>query len=213
MMEEEGRFMIDNLNDFNRETSQLDEHIFSAAANWKHEFAFGSFTPSLFAGAYAEHRRRTYETRQWTLQYEGGQLPRSLNGWDTETGLPMILTMDNGATGSPTNTNGISWHELIDWSNNYSARSTQGSGYVSAKLPIRRFDIYGGVRFEYVRTELISNTRRQEPSPLSTFYDYNDLFASLNLAYHLTDKQQVRLAYGRSCQQRARQSQSITHLY
>ena len=198
MMEEEGRFMIDNLNDFNRETSQLDEHIFSAAANWKHEFAFGSFTPSLFAGAYAEHRRRTYETRQWTLQYEGGQLPRSLNGWDTETGLPMILTMDNGVTGSPTNTNGISWHELIDWSNNYSARSTQGSGYVSAKLPIRRFDIYGGVRFEYVRTELISNTRRQEPSPLSTFYDYNDLFASLNLAYHLTDKQQVRLAYGRT---------------
>ena len=198
MTEEEGCFVIDNLNDFNRETSQLDEHILSAAANWKHEFSFGSFTPSLFAGAYAEHRRRAYETRQWTLQYEGGQLPGSLNGRDTETGLPIILTMDNGATGSPTNTNGISWHELIDWSNNYSARSTQGSGYVSAKLPIRRFDIYGGVRFEYVRTELISNTRRQEPSPLSTFYDYNDLFASLNLAYHLTDKQQVRLAYGRT---------------
>jgi hypothetical protein len=123
MTEEEGCFVIDNLNDFNRETSQLDEHILSAAANWKHEFAFGSFTPSLFAGAYAEHRRRAYETRQWTLQYEGGQLPGSLNGRDTETGLPIILTMDNGATGSLTNTMGISQYELIDWSNNYSARS------------------------------------------------------------------------------------------
>ena len=198
MMEEEKRFVIDNLNDFNRETSRLDEHILSASANWKHDFTFGTFTPSLFAGAYVEHRRRVYETQQWTLQYDGGQLPQSLDGWDDANNLPIILTMDDGSTGSPTNTTGISQHELIDWSNNYSARSTQGSSYVSAKLPIRRFDVYGGVRFEHVRTELISNTRRHEPSPLSTFYDYNDLFASLNLAYHLTDKHQLRAAYGRT---------------
>ncbi len=187
----EERFVIDNLNDFNRETSRLGEHILSAAANWRHSFAFDTFTPSLFAGAYAEHRRRVYETRQWTLQYEGGQLPQSLDGWDAANHLPIILTMDEGSIG-------ISQHELIDWSNNYSARSTQGSGYVSAKLPIRRFDVCGGVRFEHLRTELISNTRRQEPSPLSTFYDYNDLFASLNLAYHLTNKHQLRWAYGRT---------------
>ncbi len=191
MYDDDNRWVVENLNDFNRETSQLDEHILSVAANWKHGFTFGSFTPSLFAGAYAEHRRRTYETRQWTLQYEGGQLPGSLDGWDAETGLPIILSKNE-------NTTGISRHELIDWSNNYSARSTQGSGYLSAKLPIRRFDVYGGVRFEHVRAELISNTRRQEPSPLSTFYDYNDLFASLNLAYHLTDRQQLRVAYGRT---------------
>ena len=187
----QARWVVENLNDFNRETSRLDEHILSAAANWKHDFTFGTFTPSLFAGAYAEHRRREYETRQWTLQYDGGQLPQSLNGWDVTNNLPVILTMDE-------NSIGISQHELIDWSNNYSARSTQGSGYLSAKLPIRRFDVYGGVRFEHVRTELISNTRRQEPSPLSAFYDYNDLFASLNLAYHLSDKHQLRLAYGRT---------------
>ncbi len=187
----DNRWVVENLNDFNRETSRLDEHILSAATNWKHNFALGSFTPSLFAGAYAEHRRRTYETRQWTLQYEGGQLPQSLDGCDAKSNLPVILTMDE-------NTIGISQHELIDWSNNYSARSTQGSGYVSAKLPIQKFDVYGGVRFEHVRTELISNTRRQESSPLSTFYEYNDLFASLNLAYHLTDKQQLRVAYGRT---------------
>ena len=37
-----------------------------------------------------------------------------------------------------------------------------------------------------------------EPSPVSTFYTYNDLFPTLNLNYHLTDKQQVRLSAGRS---------------
>nr|MCR5179667.1 TonB-dependent receptor [Bacteroidaceae bacterium] len=40
--------------------------------------------------------------------------------------------------------------------------------------------------------------RRQEYSPLSTYYDFNDLFPSLNLTYHLTDDHQFRLAYGRT---------------
>lgn len=191
MTEEGGQMRVDNLNDFNRETSRLDEHIFSVAANWNHDFIFGNFAPSFFVGAYGERRSRSYETSQWTMQYSGGQLPELLNGWNEDCNLPVILTENEDAIG-------LRQHELIDWSNNYSARSTQGSGYLSVKLPIRTFDVYGGVRFEHQQTELISHTRRQEPSPLSTFYNYNDVFASLNLAYHLTDKQQLRLAYGRT---------------
>lgn len=59
-------------------------------------------------------------------------------------------------------------------------------------------EAYGGVRFESSHTELVSHTRRQEYSPLSTHYDYNDLFPSINLTCHLTNEQQLRMAYGRT---------------
>ena len=90
--------------------------------------------------------------------------------------------------------------EQVDWSNNYEANNTLGSGYLSVLLPFfgNRLEAYGGVRFESFHTELISNTRRQEYSPLSTYYDYNNIFPSLNLTWHLTKAQQLRLAYGRT---------------
>ena len=42
------------------------------------------------------------------------------------------------------------------------------------------------------------NTRQYEESKRSTFYDYNDLFPSLNATYKLNEKHQLRLAYGKS---------------
>ena len=54
------------------------------------------------------------------------------------------------------------------------------------------------MRFEHSRMELISNSSDYEESPYSRFYDYNDFFPTVNTVYKFTDKQQMRLAYGKS---------------
>ena len=189
--QEDGSLEVENLNDINREFSLLKEHIFSAGLNWKHEFNVNDWQPSLKVGGYGEYRTRKYDTRFFTYAWPSGQLPQDMRDLD----VPTQLLVD-GNYGN----NGLYLLEQVDWSNNYEANGTLGSGYVSLLLPFfdSRLEAYGGVRFESSHTELISNTRRQEYSPLSTKYDYNDLFPSVNLTYHLTKDQQLRLAYGRT---------------
>ena len=140
---------------------------------------------------YGEHRSRKYDTRFFTYAWPDGQLPQQMRDLDVPT---QLLTDQNYGK------DGLYLLEQVDWSNNYEANNTLGSGYLSVLLPFfgNRLEAYGGVRFESFHTELISNTRRQEYSPLSTYYDYNNLFPSLNLTWHLTKAQQLRLAYGRT---------------
>lgn len=90
--------------------------------------------------------------------------------------------------------------EQVDWSNNYEASNKLGCGYVAVQLPLPgdKLDMYGGLRYESSHTELISHTRRQKYSPVSTIYNYNDLFPSLNMTWHINDKHQLRMAYGRT---------------
>lgn len=189
--QEDGTLEVENLNDINREFSFLKENIWSAGANWNHDFDLDGWKPSLKLGAYGEHRSRKYDTRFFTYAWPDGQLPQQMRDLDVPT---QLLTDQNYGK------DGLYLLEQVDWSNNYEANNTLGSGYLSVLLPFfgNRLEAYGGVRFESFHTELISNTRRQEYSPLSTYYDYNNLFPSLNLTWHLTKAQQLRLAYGRT---------------
>lgn len=189
--QEDGTLEVENLNDINREFSFLKENILSAGANWNHDFDLEGWKPSLKVGAYGEHRSRRYDTRFFTYAWPDGQLPQQMRDLDVPT---QLLTDRNYGK------NGLYLLEQVDWSNNYEAKNTLGSGYLSVLLPFfgNRLEAYGGVRFESFHTELISHTRRQEYSPLSTYYDYNNLFPSLNLTWHLTKAQQLRLAYGRT---------------
>lgn len=189
--QENGSLEVDNLNDINREYSFLDEHIFSGAANWGRKISLGAWKPSLKVGLYAEHRRRKYDTRFFIYAWPMGQLPQSMRDLDVPTGL---LNEKNYGV------NGLYLLEQVDWSNNYEAKNMIGSGYLTLLLPFfsNKLEAYGGLRYESSHTELISHTRRQEYSPLSTKYDYNDFFPSLNLTYHLTKNQQMRLAYGKT---------------
>lgn len=189
--QEDGKMEAENLNDINREFSYLGEHLFSGGVNWKHNIAWGSITPSLKVGVYGEHKSRNYDTRFFTYAWPSGQLPLSLRMLDVAT---QLLREENYGEQA------LYLLEQVDWTNNYEARNDLGSGYASLLLPLfeNKLEVYGGVRFESSYTELISHTRRQEYSPLSTQYDYNDLFPSLNLTSHLTAAQQLRASYGRT---------------
>lgn len=189
--QESGALEVENLNDINREFSFLGENIYSGGTNWNRSLSFSEWKPTLKVGAYGEHRQRKYDTRFFTYAWPTGQLPQQMRELDVPT---QLLTEKNYGE------NGLYLLEQVDWSNNYEAKNTLGSGYLSVLMPFMndKLEAYAGVRFESSHTELISHTRRQEYSPLSTKYDYNDLFPSLNLTYHLSKAQQLRMAYGRT---------------
>ncbi len=174
-----------------REFTQLDEHIVSAGSNYRKNFHFENFEPTLKAGAYGEYRTRTYRTRQF--QY----------GWQPDNTLPEgFLFSDNVQREVLTDANygpdKLYLYEEVNFLNNYEGDQTQLAGYMGINLPVGAFNIYAGARYEYNRQVLRMNTRQFVESLKSTTYDNNDIFPSANLTYKLNDKHQLRAAYGRS---------------
>lgn len=174
-----------------REFTRLDEHIVSAGSNYRKDFHFGTFYPTLKAGAYGEYRTRTYRTRQF--QY----------GWQPDNTLPQgFLFADDVQEDVLTDANygpdKLYLYEEVNFLNNYGGDQTQLAGYLGINLPLGAFNIYAGARYEYNRQVLKMNTRQFEESLQSTAYDNNDIFPSANITYKLNDKHQLRAAYGRS---------------
>lgn len=174
-----------------REFTRLDEHIASANTNYKKDFRFGEFNPTLKAGAYGEYRTRTYRTRQF--QY----------GWQPDNSLPQGFLFDNDVPGnvlvdSNYGPDKLYLYEEVNYLNNYEGNQTQIAGYAGVNLPFGKFNIYAGARYEYNRQVLWMNNRQYEESLQSTTYDYKDLFPSVNFTYKLNEKHQFRAAYGKS---------------
>lgn len=174
-----------------REFTRLDEHIVSAAANWRHTARMAAIDPQIKAGLYGEYRTRQYLTREF--QY----------GWQPENSLPdgflffddvesTVLTSDNYGPDK------LYLYEEVNLMNNYKGRQATIAGYVGVNIPLRRWSIYAGCRYEYARQTLTMNTMQQQESWHDTPYSYSDLFPSVNLTYRLADKHQLRVAYGRS---------------
>ncbi len=183
--QKDGNYGLIAGNDVNREYTLLKEHIASAAANYNRTFTLGSINPLLKAGAYGEYRTRSYRTRSFIY----GEIPASMRYAD----IPTLLS-DATNYGS----NALYLIEEVKWRNNYDGNSLLGAAYASVNIPVGKFDIYAGVRFEHDRMELVSNTQDSRKSPTSTYYTYNDFFPSVNATYHLAEKHQLRLAYGKS---------------
>ena len=174
-----------------REFTQLDEHIVSAGSNYRKDFHFGTFEPTLKAGAYGEYRTRSYCTRQF--QY----------GWQPNNTLPKdFLFADDIPNKVLINSNyGVDklyLYEEVNYLNNYEGDQSQLAGYIGMNFPIGTFNIYAGARYEYNRQVLRMNTRQFEESLQSTTYNNNDIFPSFNASYKLSDKHQLRAAYGKS---------------
>lgn len=178
-------------NDISREWTQLDEHIFSANVNEKHDFHFGTWQPSLKAGAYGEYRTRKYSTREFIYNWNvsSNNLPADFRHSD----IPSLLSnVDNFGADK------LYLLEQVRWRNNYRGNNTLGAGYLSAILPFGPLSVYAGVRLEYNNMELISNTRDSEKSEVSHNYKNTDVFPSVNVTYKFTDRHQLRFSYGRS---------------
>lgn len=178
-------------NDISREWTSLDEHIASVQLNDEHQLAIGSWQPKIKAGVYGEYRSRDYYTRNLFYWYNtySNNLPAGFRAMS----MPDLLSSRQyfGA-------DGLYLLEQVNKINDYSGRNTLGAAYVQATMPVGPVDINAGVRFEYNRMELISNTRQDQESHLSHFYNKGDLFPSVHMTYKIDNKNQARLSYGRS---------------
>lgn len=188
---ETGTIQLTTGNDISREWTRLDEHILSAAVNDKHDFDFNGWKPTMKLGAYGEYRTREYKTREFIYNWEpeNNSLPADFRKSD----LPTLLS-NSGNFGADK----LYLLEEPNRRDDYKGHNTLGAGYLAATLPFGSLSVFAGLRYEYSKMELITNTRDDRPSPLSHFYKYNDLFPSLNATYKFSDKHQLRLSYGKT---------------
>lgn len=188
---EPGVMQLTSPNDISREWTKLDEHIVSAAVNDKHEFKFGSFTPSLKFGAYGEYRTRKYTTRDFIYNWNAAS--NTLPDGFRQNDLSEMLS-DESYFGADR----LYLLEEQHMRNNYKGNNYLGAGYFAANIPLGKLNIYAGLRYEYDHMELITNTRDNAESPFSHNYEYSDLFPSVNTTYKINDKNQLRLSYGKT---------------
>ena len=151
---ERGTMMLTAGNEINREFTKLGEHIASVNVSDSHTFSF----MDLKVGAYGEYRSRKYTTRQF------------IYSWNMEeNNLPSdFRTMDMTELLSDEQYFGDDKLYLIEekcMRNNYKGNNLLGAGYVSAVVPLGRWDVNAGVRYEHNSMELITNTRDELAEP------------------------------------------------
>lgn len=189
---EDGTLGLTSSNDINIENTRLDEHIASASVNHRHTFFFSeTFEPQLRVGAYTEYRTREYTTNEEMFLWDAAHntLPADFRRMD----LPTLLS-DPAYRASDR----LYLYEEPHMRNDYKGREALAAAYFAATLPLGKLRIYTGLRYEYNRMALVSNTRDYEPSPATRRYTSHDFFPSLNATWKLAPDHQLRLAYGRS---------------
>ena len=183
---------LSNGNDISREFTALNEHILSAQANDKMDIKISdSFNPMIKYGVYGEYRTRKYTTRDFIYSWnpQDNILPN---------GFRYMNMQDLLSNADYLGSDGLYLIEEPNMRNNYRGKNLLGAGYFTTTIPLGELSIYAGIRYEYNRMELISNTRDDEVSEKSRFYNTSDIFPSINSTYKFNDKHQLRLSYGRS---------------
>lgn len=188
---EVGKIGLTTGNDISRDFTKLNEHILSGNVNYERDLNLGTFKPTLKTGAYTEYRTRNYNTRRFFYNWnrQNNSLPDNFRYLDpiNEMLIPENYGLDK-----------LHLFEEVRKINDYKGNNIIAAGYLGLNIPLNRFNVYAGVRYEYTNMEIIGNTRNDVESPRSTHYKYNDFFPSINATYKLTEKQQLRLAYGRT---------------
>ena len=176
----------------NRYFQELYDHTASLALNYR--YAFGDERqPVVKAGAYGEYHTRSYAPREFTYRYE------KLD-YDFRSSTYLYLPVEEMLSSSYLSADQVYVEERAIETSAYSARVQHAAGYAAVDAPLGRLSIYAGARVERRRTEL-SYDRASAPTVtlISTkrVTDF-DLLPSANLTFRLTERQQLRAAYGRS---------------
>lgn len=174
-----------------REYTDLNEHIASLAANYKHHFEQDEYQLTLLGGTYGEYRSRDYRARE--LQY--GWLPDNTlpSGWIFNPDVPGSVLIDENYGPDK-----LFVYEEVNWINSYKAHQSMAAGYIAAHLEWQNLRLHAGVRYEDCAQTLKQNTRQYEQSLQNTTYHYRDFFPSVNVVWMLANDHQLRAAYGRS---------------
>lgn len=178
-----------DFNDTKRLFVDLNENVFSGAANYQYKLTrWEGIVPTVKAGVYGEFKNRDYDTRSFYYIINETSANPSLK----------YLSNEEVFAAANLGTSGVYAFEDTRNTDSYKADNTLGAGYVGISVPLKKFSIYGGVRFENNKMTLTKYVS-MDPTDFTTkktSYSKSDLFPSLNTSYSITDKQLVRLAYG-----------------
>ncbi len=176
-------------NEIMRDFVKLDENIFSANVDYSHNFMFGDFKPVLKAGAYAEHRDREYNTREFNYRWKEENLPADFSYRDPVTGI--LISENYGA-------DKLYVYEETDSRNNYMGNNMMVAGYAGFEIPLKKLNIYAGVRAENNRMSVKSYESIKGDITKTRDYDQFDFFPSVNATYNFNNEHLLRFAYGAS---------------
>ena len=188
---ESDRIGLTSGTDISREFTYLNEHIGSLNVNYSHKLPIKNINTDIRVGAYGEYRTRDYDTRLFYYNWNYGQndLPKDFRY------LPIVdeLLQPNHYA-----YNQLYLQEQVNKLNDYRGKNTHLAGYLAWNIPLDKLTLYAGLRYEYSKMEVVSNTRTHQSSERSSYYTYNDLFPTLNISYNLNESHQFRFAYGRT---------------
>ncbi len=176
------------VSDPTRYYQDLADNSFSLGTNYGHTFTVSElFKPVLNAGIYGEYKTRDFSARRFVYNLLGSGYNRFAE-WDYST----LFSDENISTDR------IYMKESTNKSDDYTSDNMLGAAYVSSKLSYgEKLNANIGVRMEYYRLKL-DGYESDGIKPVHLDQSSTEFFPSLNVAYSLTEKQQVRVAYGRS---------------
>lgn len=183
-----GEMQVDQ-NQIQREFGKLNEHIVSFNLNYNRAVSIGSFKPEIRTGLYGEYRHRIYDTRSFYYRWNGANLP---DGFSYLPVVGQILQPENFGADK------LYVYEETDNQNSYKGNNLLCAGYLGVNVPINRFNLYAGVRYEDNRMKLINYVSIKEFQTESRQYVDGRFYPSVNTTYRFNDRHQLRLAYGAS---------------
>jgi outer membrane receptor for ferrienterochelin and colicin len=181
----ESRYYV---SDPTRYYQELGDHSFSFSANYEHTIRLSAgFAPTLRAGLYGEYKDRDFSARRFVYNLLGTGYNRYAD-WDYTS----VFSDDNFSADK------IYMKESTNRSDAYDARRRLGAAYLSAKLPYgEKLNVDMGLRVEYYGLKL-NGYESDGIRPVGLDEAVTDYFPSLNMAYNLSEKHLLRLAFGRS---------------
>jgi hypothetical protein len=167
------------------------EQIWNTNINYQQKLIIGNFKPVIKAGIYYESKNREFDARNIAFT----KALNFNNSLDTIIYLkPVDLMFDDKNIDSA----GIWVNENTNPTDTYQAESRISAGYIGLEIPIGSWlSIYTGVRAEQNRLR-IYDFKSPVTGDTTALIDTLNLFPSVNLLFHLNEKNKIRLAYGKT---------------
>jgi TonB-dependent receptor len=180
-----------NLFDTGRFWSTLSDNGVSNSLNFEHKFGDPEQkrTATFKAGYLLEYRKRSFDARYISYLYPGN--------FDAAEGVRLSrLPIDQiFASGNVKRNNGFVIEEGTNPSDSYNGSNLLTAGYVGGSLPFGKFDLAGGFRLEnnIQKVDAITNN-----GPLKVENTVLAPLPFLNLAFNISDRDLLRVAYSRT---------------
>jgi hypothetical protein len=170
---------------------KTQEKIWNASTNFKHKLELGSFMPSLKAGVFFESKNRQFDARNIAFT-------KGLNFNSNLDTIIYLKPVDLMFADQNIDSAGVWVDENTNPTDTYQAESNLFASYVALDIPgTKWFSIYAGVRMEQSRIEIF-DFKSPVTGDTASKLDTLNFFPSVNILFHINDKNLIRLAYGKT---------------